>query len=74
MCNIRTVAKFYGIEILQLKNFKVMLLQNFTVLKQSEYSVNIANCIELCLKSPIRVIGKTNCQYKCDLENNASDK
>ena len=69
-----TVVKFYSIEISQLKNFKVMLLQNFTVLKQSEYSVNIANCIELCLKSPIRVIGKTNCQYKCALENNVSDK
>lgn len=74
MCNVRTVAKFYNIEISQLKNFNVMLLQNFTVLKQSEYSVNIANCIELCLDSPIRPMEKTNCQYKCDLENNASDK
>lgn len=74
MYGIRTVAKFYSIEISQLKNFKAMLLQNFTVLKQSEYSVNTANCIELCLKSPIRPIGKTNCQYKCDLENNVSDK
>ena len=69
-----TVAKFYSIEISQLKNFKVMLLQNFTVLKQSEYSVNTANCIELCLEPLIRPIGKTNCQYKYDLENNDSDK
>ena len=74
MYNVRTVAKFYSIEISQLKNFKVMLLQNFTVLKQSEYSINIANCIELYLKSPIRPIGKTNCQYKCTLENNVTDK
>ena len=74
MYSIRTVAKFYSIEISQLKNFKAMLLQNFTVLKQSEYSVNIANCIELCLESLIRPIGKTNCQYNCALENNVSDK
>lgn len=50
---IRTVAKFYSIEILQLKNLAVIILQNFTVLKQSEYSVNITNCIELCLVSLI---------------------
>lgn len=74
MYNIRTVAKFYSIEISQLKNFKVILLQNFIVLKQSEYSVNIANCIKLCLKSLIRVMGKTNCQYKYVLENNVSGK
>lgn len=30
---IRTVAKFYNIEILQLKNFAVIILQNFTLLK-----------------------------------------
>lgn len=30
---IRTVAKFYSIEILQLKDFTVIILQNFTVLK-----------------------------------------
>ena len=33
VCSIRTVAKFYSIEILQLKNFTVITLQNFTVLK-----------------------------------------
>lgn len=74
MCNIRTVAKFYSIEISQLKKFKAMLLQNFTVLKQSEYSDNIANCIELCLESLIRVMEKINCQYKYVLKNNISDK
>lgn len=74
MHNIRTVAKFYSIEISQLKKFKAMLLQNFTVLKQSEYSVNIANCIELCLESLIRPIGKSNCYYNCTLKNNVSDK
>lgn len=50
---ICTVAKFYSIEILQLKNLAVIILQNFTVLKQSEYSVNITNCIELRLVSLI---------------------
>lgn len=49
--NSRTVAKFYSIEILQLNNYAVIVYKNFTVLKQSEYSVNIANCIELCLVS-----------------------
>lgn len=50
---ICTVAKFYSIEILQLNNYTVIVHKNFTVLKQSEYSYNIANCIELCLVSLI---------------------
>lgn len=33
VCSIRTVAKFYSIEILQLKDFTVIILQNFTLLK-----------------------------------------
>lgn len=50
---IRTVAKFYSIEISQLNNYAAIMYKNFTVLKQSEYSVNITNCIELCLVSLI---------------------
>lgn len=51
--NSRTVAKFYSIEISQLNNYAAIMYKNFTVLKQSEYSVNITNCIELCLVSLI---------------------
>lgn len=53
MYNSRTVAKFYSVEILQMNNYAVIVHKNFTVLKQSEYSVNITNCIELCLVSLI---------------------
>lgn len=53
-----TVAKFYSVEILQLNNYAVIAHKNFTVLKQSEYSVNITNCIELCLISLLRVMKK----------------
>lgn len=69
-----TVAKFYSVEILQLNNYAVIAHKNFTVLKQSEYSVNITNCIELCLVSLLRLIEKTNCEYSCALETNVSDK
>lgn len=65
-----TVAKFYSVEILQLNNYAVIAHKNFTVLKQSEYSVNITNCIELCPESLLRHMEKTNCQYNCTLENN----
>lgn len=65
-----TVAKFYSVEILQLNNYAVIAHKNFTVLKQSEYSVNITNCIELCLISLLRPMKKTNCKYNCTLENN----
>lgn len=74
MCSIRTVAKFYSVEILQMNNYAVIVYKNFTVLKQSEYSANIANCIELCLVSQIRHTGKSNCHYNYALKNNVSDK
>lgn len=69
-----TVAKFYNYEILQLNIYAVIVHKNFTVLKQSEYSANIANCIELCLESLIEVIGKLNCNYNCALKNNVSEE
>ena len=74
VCSIRTVAKFYNFEILQLNNYAVIAHKNFTVLKQSKYSVNIMNCIELCLVSLLRPMEKTNCQYICALETDVSDK
>lgn len=74
MCSIRTVAKFYSVEILQMNNYAAIVYKNFTVLKQSEYSVNIANCIELCLVSQIRHTGKSNCHYNYVLKNNVSNK
>nr|DAR15834.1 MAG TPA: hypothetical protein [Caudoviricetes sp.] len=69
-----TVAKFYNYEILQLNIYAVIVHKNFTVLKQSEYSVNITNCIELCLVSLIRHMEKSNCHYNCIFKNNVSDK
>lgn len=74
MHNSRTVAKFYNYEILQLNIYAVIVHKNFTVLKQSEYSVNIANCIELCLVSQLRHTGKSNCHYNYVLKNNVSEE
>lgn len=71
MCGIRTVAKFYSIEILQLNNYAVITHKNFTALKCKKIqliSVKYFNCINILT---INTIAYANdlCSLKIDYAN-----